>query len=269
PSRTKTASILMLLSASAIAFTRSATGHPADQGQWTFPEWMDWLHLMMGSVWAGSLFVMTLTVFPVLCRPQFTPVSRATLIKNLSTVAASALAGVLITGLWGAYYYVGDWTDLWHTNYGRTLLVKVALVLGAIALGALNRFLYVPAVGAAATNKAPSAPLTDLGSKPLRCLARSVAWETILLLAVLLTAAVLLHGMPPRSLDPHMSDSMAFAPKTSLSLQGRLQNVTLTTIRRRTEHPTISVVRYGVLDFMGRRPYSTGPSTLITGATSL
>ncbi|MHB8252809.1 MAG: copper resistance D family protein [Acidiferrobacter sp.] len=269
PSRTKTASILMLLSVSAIAFTRSATGHPADQGQWTFPEWMDWLHLMMGSIWAGSLFVMTLTIFPALCRPQFTPVSRATLIKNLSTVAASALAGVLITGLWGAYYYVGDWNDLWHTNYGRTLLVKVALVLGAIALGALNRFLYVPAVGATVAHKAPSAPHENLDSKPMQCLARSVAWEAILLLAVLLTAAVLLHGMPPRSRDPNMSGNMAFAPKASFSLQGRLQNVTLTTIRRRAEHSTISVVRYGVLDFMGRRPYSTGPSTLIAGATSL
>jgi len=261
---------LMFLSVGIIAFTRSATGHPADLGPWTFPEWVDWAHLMVGSIWVGGLLAMTLCVFPTLPDPRIPVATRAALVKNLSTVAATALAGVLVTGLWGAYYYVGHWGNLWYSTYGHTLLVKVAFVLGAVALGALNRFTYVPKIRAAARHIAQtSSHPHSLATKTLRLLTRSVAIETILLFGALLTAAVLLHDMPPRDANQTMANGMAFIHQTHPALHGRFENVTVTTILKERNPPAISTVRYGVLDFPKRTTYSTGPSRLITDALSL
>ncbi|MGH8306872.1 MAG: hypothetical protein ACRER0_01215, partial [Gammaproteobacteria bacterium] len=46
---------LMLIGVAAIALTRSETGHPADHGDFTFAVWVDWLHLLSGSLWVGSV----------------------------------------------------------------------------------------------------------------------------------------------------------------------------------------------------------------------
>ena len=57
---------VMLLAVSIIAFSRSASDHAADAGDFTATEWVDWIHLMSISIWTGSILVVLFAVFPEL-----------------------------------------------------------------------------------------------------------------------------------------------------------------------------------------------------------
>ena len=56
------------------------------------------------------------------------------------------LVAVLATGLARALSEAGSIGALLDTGYGVTLLVKIGLVIGLVALGSLNHFFWVPAV---------------------------------------------------------------------------------------------------------------------------
>ena len=62
---------------------------------------------------------------------------------------------MLATGLARALVEVGSVGALFDTDYGITLLVKVALVAGLVGLGALNHFFWAPAVRAASGERGP------------------------------------------------------------------------------------------------------------------
>ena len=46
-----------------MAMTRSASGHAADWGDLTWPEVIDWVHLMAGAVWGGGLIALSIMGF--------------------------------------------------------------------------------------------------------------------------------------------------------------------------------------------------------------
>ena len=200
-------SLAMLVLGAAIAFTRSATGHPADGGQFTFPEWLDWVHLVTASVWAGSVFAMIFGVFPSLWAARsVSPRVVAALAEQLSRVASIALAFVLASGLVSAWHYVVHVDNLWRTIYGRILLVKLSLIGVAVLLGAANRYLHVPRIrrwaGAGTAQPEPAAPsATSDRSAALAPLARTIAVEALFLLGVLLVAALLLHTASPSDMS--------------------------------------------------------------------
>ncbi|MHB1565169.1 MAG: copper resistance D family protein [Acidiferrobacter sp.] len=201
-----TAAVMMALAA-VIAFTRSATGHPADQGQFTAPEWVDWIHLLAVAIWAGTLFTMVFAIFPSLRRTHADPSLIAVLIGRLSRLAALALAVALITGVLSAYHYLVHWDNLWLSAYGRTLLLKLAFVAGAVALGALNRYRYLPRIRRWAQGRPLAAGAPPTG--PVAALVWSIRIEAVLLLGALCMAAALLHGMPPRDIPPALQSTMS------------------------------------------------------------
>lgn len=97
-----------------------------------------------------------------------------------------AVVAIAATGIYSAWHRVGSSEHLVHTTYGITLLVKVALVLLAIALGGYNKFLGLPAA-----------------SRSLRgvTLVRVVLQvETLLLLGALFAAAILTTQQPPTAM---------------------------------------------------------------------
>ena len=253
-----------------IAFTRSATGHPADQGSWAAPEWVDWAHLVAVSVWAGVVFTMSGMIFPRLRQERIPPSVRADLITRLSSVATVALIGILSTGILSAYHYVGSWAALRDSSYGHILLVKLALVAVAVALGAANRFLFVPRIRAAVvTPGGRGTTAYDPGETPLKLLTQSVGIETLFLLAALVAAAILLHGMPPREMDHAIAGTTAQASRTARP--GGVQRVSM---RRIDAHQSSlrslrSTARYGVLPTQTAPPGGLCRSWVGSGETSL
>lgn len=204
--RDSQAAWIMLLSFAAIALTRSGTGHPADHGDFALAMWIDWLHLLAAGVWVGSLFGMSLAIFPLLVqRSGIDVVPAARIFQRLSTLCGMALAVLVACGVYSAIHQLGSLVALWNTRYGVILDVKLAIVLVMILIGAHNRYIKLPRLHGAARNT-PSAP--D-GPRLIRACARAVLIEGLLGLAVIGATATLLHAMPPT--DAH-SMSMATAP---------------------------------------------------------
>lgn len=124
---------LMLVAIAVLAFTRSATGHAADAGDFTVPEIVDWLHLLVISLWAGGVAAAALSVFPVVPAHGGNLAPMAGFARRLSRLATVALVAVILTGSYQAWDRLQHTADLWQTDYGRHLLLKLALVLAMIS----------------------------------------------------------------------------------------------------------------------------------------
>jgi hypothetical protein len=70
------------------------------------------------------------------------------LVPQVSRWAALALLVMLLTGLAASWTFVGSLQALVATTYGRSLLLKLGLVGTLIVLGAVNRFIFRPAIEA-------------------------------------------------------------------------------------------------------------------------
>lgn len=227
---------LMAIAVAGIALTRSETGHPADHGDFTVAVWTDWVHLMAAAVWVGSLFGVSLVVFPRLLRAEnAAPEFSAAIFRRLSTLAGAALALVLAAGIYTAIGQLGAFSGLWTSSYGITLDVKVFIVIVMIVLGTHNRYIKLPRLMRAA-GKPPPASLFgklftrftlrhaahdgDRDAAVVRSCARAVLAESVLGLTVIAAASVLLHNMPPADMPKDI-------PGMYMQMQTRTQPVTV------------------------------------------
>jgi hypothetical protein len=106
---------------------------------------------------------------------------------------------VAITGLSRALHLAGGWQGLLDSSYGRLLDLKVALFLGLVALGALNRFRVVPALAA--------------GVRRLGALRRNVRGEVVLAACILAVTAVF-SQLPPGKFVVEQASAKPPAPPT-------------------------------------------------------
>lgn len=188
-----------------IALVRAATGHAGDQG----PSWtllVNAIHLLAISVWAGSLLILSIAVFPRLGRSaDLSPIAAS--FERLSRVSGWALMAILASGVFLANRALGSWSALWHTDYGRILSAKLFVFAAMAAIGAHNRYVKRPrlwqALGTAECH----------WRRRWREAYRAVAVEAVLGLVVLLLAATLLHGMPPRTMSPMPDASRSMAAR--------------------------------------------------------
>jgi copper transport protein len=121
-------------------------------------------------------------------------------VRRFSNLATVALAVVVLTGLTRALVEVGSWHALVSTGFGRTLLVKGALVLGLIALGAVNRFRIVPALRA--------------GRARLATLRSTVRAELIVAIPIVLATALLGELAPAKYVVQTAAAPKPVAPVT-------------------------------------------------------
>jgi len=107
---------------------------------------------------------------------------RVDVVQRFSRMATVTLGVVLLTGLIRGLVEVRSWHGLVSTSFGRTLLIKLALVAGLVAIGAVNRFRIVPAL------RAGRAKVATIGS--------TVRAELALAIPIVVAAAVL-GELPP------------------------------------------------------------------------
>jgi copper transport protein len=157
----------------------SLSGHSAaDAGASWKSQVADWAHLSAASLWIGGLIQLVLVVWPLmpdLRRDAFLAFSR------LATVCVGVL---LLAGIYLAILRLPQVNDLWTTRYGEVLLVKIGLVSLAFAWGGLHKLVAVP--------------LVEHGNgRALPRLRGSLVGESMVGMAVLLVAAVLVDAKPP------------------------------------------------------------------------
>ncbi len=197
-----------------IAFTRSASSHASDAGDLRLPELMDWLHLMAASFWGGGLLILTAIVLPIVIKQANNSlILFANIAGRFSTIAGVALAGILLTGVYNAWFEAGSFQALWQTPYGQTLIAKLLLLLTLIFLGASNRYISVPILQqwgdhplikrGVIYNLFFARYVTSVqrkldGTQLARQFMHQVWIEAILIVAVLICAALLQHEVPAR-----------------------------------------------------------------------
>jgi putative copper export protein len=89
-------------------------------------------HLVGAGLWLGTLATL------VIVSPSVDAKTRAALFHAFSPLALAGAGIAAAAGATAAIMYVGAFENLWLTSYGRTLIVKLALVAGAAACGYAN-----------------------------------------------------------------------------------------------------------------------------------
>jgi copper transport protein len=172
------------LLALAFASGLSLSGHSAaDAGSSWKSELADWAHLSAACLWIGGLVQLTLVVWPLL------PEVRRAAFLAFSRLATVCVGVLLVAGVYLSIVRLPRLDDLWTTGYGHVLLVKIGLVSLAFAWGGLHKLVAVPA-------------MTQGSVGVLGLLRGSLLGESMVGMAVLLAAAVLVNSKPPTQPAP-------------------------------------------------------------------
>jgi copper transport protein len=143
--------------------------------------------VLAAGVWAGGLAVLAVTVLRVLRRgPDEAPDTGVW--RAYSPRAAVASAVLLATGLYEAGRHVPLAESLTDTIYGQAVLVKAALLAGALALAGVNTLLVNPDLSARWPRLRARLPEGD-GVR--RTFVRTVTAEAAVLVVAVLAAGVL------------------------------------------------------------------------------
>ena len=168
----------------AFASGLSLSGHSAaDAGSSWKSALADWAHLSAACLWIGGLIQLVVVVWPLM------PAARRAAFLGFSRLATVCVGVLLLAGIYLSILRLPHLNDLWTTGYGQVLLVKIGLVSLAFAWGGLHKLVAVPAVARDGANALPR-------------LRGSLLGESMVGMAVLLAAAVLVDAKPPVQAAP-------------------------------------------------------------------
>jgi copper transport protein len=182
--------ILLALVAAAVMFLHAQAGHAGSESPVWFNVGVQWVHLLGVGVWVGGLAWLLLGI-------RSSGPSERTGVGRFSFIAGIALGVVAVTGVVRAIDEIGGlgaWRRLFETSFGVTLLIKVGLFVGLVALGARNRYVNVPAV-------------SERGER-MRALRRTVGGEIALAVGIFGVTGVLTQ-LPPAA---HVAAATVPAP---------------------------------------------------------
>ena len=147
------------------------------------------------SVWFGGLALLAYALPAATRRLDGAdrPALLAAALMRFSPLALTAVVVLTVTGVAQALVYLDSFTNFVDTAFGRALLVKIALLLMLVGLGALNRQRMLPTLQRIVERKETSTGKVGLA------LRRSIRAEVLLLVAVLGTTAVLVNTVPSGS----------------------------------------------------------------------
>jgi copper transport protein len=173
---------LATVAALVLAFTPALSGHAAAVEPLRGVAILsDAVHVLAASAWLGGLLALTVAGVPAALRGGAGKGMVADMVAVFSPLAM-AFAGVAAgTGVLTALLHFDGFGQLWTTPYGRTLLVKLGVVLIVLGMGAYNWSKVRPR-------------LAETGPAPLR---RSAGIELLGAAVVLLVTALLIATPTP------------------------------------------------------------------------
>jgi copper transport protein len=179
------AGIGALLAGGAALLIPGAAGHAAQTAPRGWSLLFDWLHLASGSIWIGGLIGLLVLWRSLSANTRVSGLAVA--VPRFSSVALVAVATLIVSGTLASFLHFPTLASLWTTSYGQALLVKIALLLVAMALAAVNLL---------RTKSRLARPETGAGAASE--VRRLVAGEALLVVGAVFAAAVL-SSLPPPS----------------------------------------------------------------------
>ena len=157
-----------LIGALLIAVSYTFVGQSLGDPRWLLASLLT-LHLLAAAFWIGALLPLRHAVG----QPE-----GARLLHRFGNVASLTVALLVVVGLIFAWLMTGSFSNLLSTAYGWTLLAKLGVVSGLMALAALNKWRFVPALASGTPAAVPH-------------LRRSIQIEAIAVLLILMATATL------------------------------------------------------------------------------
>ena len=177
-----------LLAAAAVLLLPGSAGHAAQTSPRGISVILDWVHLITGSLWLGGLIGLIVLWSTVGASLRVSSLS--VVVPRFSNVALVSVLLLLGTGTWATINHMPALDALWLTGYGVAILVKIGLLIAAMALAAGNLLRTKPRLQAAAREP-------DLGQPAARMLRRLISGEAALITVAVFAAAVLSSLAPP------------------------------------------------------------------------
>lgn len=166
----------------------SLSGHSAVEPNSTWlTQLADWVHLVAALVWVGGIAALAVCVWPAAAD------LRRLAFVRFSRLAVALVGALIVAGLYLSVVRLPSVAALWEEDYGRVLLLKLALVAVALAWGGVHHTFVRPRV--------------EQGVAGGR-IRRSLLGESAVAMAVLFVAAVL-AGSPPPTPEPAPSGTAA------------------------------------------------------------
>ena len=119
-----------------VALTLSMAGHPVATSPVVLSVGLDTLHMLAVSLWVGPLLIIVYDRNMWLANDESTS---APSLRWFSRTAGFAIPVIVFTGVIQAWLMLDGFGQILESRYGRTLIVKVCLVVVLIALGAVSR----------------------------------------------------------------------------------------------------------------------------------
>ena len=131
--------------AAAFAGTLAWSGHAAGGlgGEAIVHPAADVLHLIAAAAWVGALLPL-IALFAAAGADDASLKMARTATTRFSILGIVSVGTLLVTGIVNTYYLAGSLPALYGTDYGRLLLIKIALFLAMVAIAAVNRFRLTP-----------------------------------------------------------------------------------------------------------------------------
>jgi copper transport protein len=139
----------------ALALLPSFGGHTSVQSPVAILLPANILHVLAMSAWLGGIAVLVLALRSATA--ELEPDARTPLLAGVvgrfSALASIALPVLLLSGVLQAIVEVRSFSALLDSAFGRSVLIKIVIALGIVALGYINRQELVPALRKAAADK--------------------------------------------------------------------------------------------------------------------
>jgi copper resistance protein D len=195
----------------------------------------DVMHLLAAGAWLGGLPAFAILLAHAQSADDPTIAIRAT--ARFSWLGVIGVGTLLASGVLNSWFLLSGPRDLIATDYGRLLLLKIALFVAMVAVAAVNRFRLTPRL---------PAPVA------MRALARNSLIECALGLGVLLIVGAL-GTMPPaahrHAPPPDIPSDAAFV---HIHSSEAMADVTINPGRAGRAHVTIRVLREDFSEFPAR-----------------
>ncbi len=190
--------------AAAFAGTLAWSGHAAGGlgGEAIIHPAADVLHLVAAAAWVGALLPL-IALFAAAGADDASLAIARTATTRFSILGIVSVGTLLATGIVNTYYLAGSVAALLHTDYGRLLLIKIALFLAMVAIATVNRFRLTPQL----LQQASIAANRDA----LRKLRRNAAIETSAG-AIVIAIVAALGTMPPAIHAAHQHPTYGAVP---------------------------------------------------------
>ncbi len=163
----------------AIPVTTSLNSHAAAGGSFDLSTAVDYVHLVAGGLWIGLLIQLLLFILLAMPRLEEHAGFLAATVKRFSWVAVPTVAVVVVTGVIQSIDRLGGIDELFDSDYGITLAVKIVLLAPLLVIAGANLLIFGPRFLSYARAKAQAA------------LARFRRWEGGFRVAVVAEIAIL------------------------------------------------------------------------------